>query len=256
MKLLTAGELGTHNNRSKMNQVFDPLNLLILAVAVVILLRLRSVLGTRTGHERRYDPYSATESTDQGRSAADKVIPLPGAKHTEAANVPGSTEPREPIWKDFAEEGSALAKGLDRIAAADQSFDVRAFLDGAKMAYEMIVTAFAEGDRKSLKPLLSRDVYDGFAEAISRREQAGETLETQLVGIDKADVVAANLHGRRANITVRFSSQMITATRNRDGEVIDGDPRSVRDVTDVWTFERDVTADNPNWRLIATEETA
>ena len=235
-----------------MNQVFDPLNLLILAVAVVILLRLRSVLGTRTGHERPYDPY-ATEASEKARRADGKVIPLPGSKPAE--DIYASDRATEPVWQGVAEEGSTLAKGLEKIARADKSFEVKDFLEGAKMAYEMIVTAFAQGDRKTLKPLLSKDVYEGFAEAIAEREKAGETIETQIVGIDKADIVGATLQGRRASITVKFQSQMITVKRNSDGGVIDGDERTVQPITDVWTFDRDVTSRDPNWRLVATEET-
>jgi predicted lipid-binding transport protein (Tim44 family) len=236
-----------------MNQVFDPLNLLILAVAVVILLRLRSVLGTRTGHERPYDPF-ATEAGEKGRRSADgKVIPLPGSKPAEEIHAVDSAN--DPVWQGVAEEGSTLAKGLEKVAKADESFDVPGFLEGAKMAYEMIVTAFAQGDRKTLKPLLSKDVYEGFAEAIAEREKAEETVETQIVGIDRAQITAATLHGRRASITVNFQSQMITVKRNSEGEVIDGNERAIQDITDVWTFDRDVTARDPNWRLVATEET-
>jgi predicted lipid-binding transport protein (Tim44 family) len=236
-----------------MNQVFDPLNLLILAVAVVILLRLRSVLGTRTGHERRYDPYSATEASEKARRADGKVIPLPGSKPAEEIYAADSAS--EPVWQGVAEEGSTLAKGLEKVARADRTFDVQGFLEGAKMAYEMIVTAFAQGDRKTLKPLLSKEVYEGFAEAIAEREKAEETIETQIVGIDGADITAASVHGRRASITVKFQSQMITLRRNSDGEVIEGDERTIQPITDVWTFDRDVTARDPNWRLVATEET-
>ncbi|HUE44878.1 MAG TPA: Tim44/TimA family putative adaptor protein [Aestuariivirgaceae bacterium] len=236
-----------------MNQVFDPLNLLILAVAVVILLRLRSVLGTRTGHERRYDPYSATEASEKARRADGKVIPLPGNKPAEEIHAADSAS--EPVWQGVAEEGSALAKSLEKVAKADKSFDVHSFLEGAKMAYEMIVTAFAQGNRKALKPLLSKDVYEGFAEAIAEREKAGETVDTQIVGIDKAEIVAASLHSRRASITVKFQSQMISVKRDSDGAVIDGDERAIQNITDVWSFDRDVTARDPNWRLVATEET-
>jgi predicted lipid-binding transport protein (Tim44 family) len=236
-----------------MNQVFDPLNLLILAVAVVILLRLRSVLGTRTGHERRYDPYSATEAAEKARRGEGKVIPLPGSKPAE--EIQASDSANQPVWQGVAEEGSNLAKSLEKLARADKSFEVQSFLEGAKMAYEMIVTAFAEGDRKSLKPLLSKDVYEGFAAAIAEREKAGETIDTQIVGIDKADIVAASVNGRRASITVKFQSQMITVKRDGEGAAIEGDERAIQNITDVWSFDRDVTARDPNWRLVATEET-
>jgi predicted lipid-binding transport protein (Tim44 family) len=242
-----------------MNQALDPLNLLILAVAVVVLWRLKSVLGTRTGYERRHDPYSAAEPSDKKPTLPtgdDKVIPMPGRKLPEHGRSAPAEEERAPVWRGVAEEGSSLAGELEKISQADREFSVQAFIEGAKIAYEMIVTAFAEGDRKALKPLLSREVFEGFDEAIATREEAGEALETKLVGIEKAELVAASLQGSRATATVRFLSQMISATRNRGGEVIDGDPQRIRDVTDVWTFERDLSSRDPNWWLIATEETA
>lgn len=241
-----------------MSSAFDPFNLLILAVAVVVLWRLRSVLGTRTGHERRYDPYSPAETAEKKPPLAggdDNVISMPSRKPSEPLSDAAEAE-RVPAWKGVAEPGTPLAEGLEKIAEADSEFEAAGFLEGAKGAYEMVVAAFAEGDRKTLKPLLSRDVYDGFSEAIGRREQAGETLDTKLVGIEKTELVDAELHGRRANVTVRFTSKMITATRDRQGEVIEGDATRIREVTDVWTFERDVTSRDPNWTLITTEETA
>jgi predicted lipid-binding transport protein (Tim44 family) len=194
-----------------------------------------------------------TEASEKARRADGKVIPVPGSKPAE--EIHAADRASEPVWQGVAEEGSTLAKGLEKVARADRTFEVKSFLEGAKMAYEMIVTAFAQGDRKTLKPLLSKDVYDGFATAIAEREKADETVETQIVGIDKADIMTASLHARRASITVRFQSQMITVRRNGDGEVIEGDERAIRDITDVWTFDRDVTARDPNWRLVATEET-
>jgi len=246
----------TNDNRS-MNGAFDPLNILILAVAVIVLWRLRSVLGTRTGHERRYDPFSPAEPTDKKPTLGqgeEKVIPMPGRKPASQPSEEGE-EPRT-VWKGVAEEGSNLAAGLSAIAAKDPGFNPSEFLEGAKVAYEMIVSSFAEGNRDALKPLLSSDVYEGFSDAIGRREQAGETLESKLVGIDKAEIVNASLSGKRAAVTVKFQSQTITSTRDRDGEVIDGDPTHIREMTDVWTFERDVTSSDPNWWLVATEETA
>jgi predicted lipid-binding transport protein (Tim44 family) len=152
-----------------------------------------------------------------------------------------------------AEAGSPLAAGLDALAAADREFDPAHFLTGARAAYEMIVTAYAEGDRRTLKNLLSREVYDGFESAIVEREKRGDTVESRFVGIDNATITAAELRGRVAQITVRFQSKLVSATRNKNGEVIDGNADKVTDVTDVWTFSRDLSLRDPNWKLLATE---
>ncbi len=117
----------------------------------------------------------------------------------------------------------------------------------------MIVGAFAAGDRKALKGLLSRDVYDGFEAAIRDREAKGETVENKFVSLDTADIIGAELRNNTAQVTVRFVSQLISATRDKAGNVIDGSPDKVTEVTDVWTFARDVTARDPNWKLVATE---
>jgi predicted lipid-binding transport protein (Tim44 family) len=245
-----------------MNEAFDPLNLLILAIAVVIFFRLRSVLGRRTGNERPpFDPFAARRSKNgeeakPGRpeEAPGNVITLPRDRNAEAK--PQDAEPPVPVWTGFAEEGSELAKGLERIAGADREFAPASFVAGAKLAYEMVIAAFAQGDKPALKNLLSREVYDGFAGAIDNRDKAGEKLESRFVGIDKADIVAADLTGRKAVVTVKFVSELISSTTNRAGEVIDGDPKQIREITDVWTFERDVGSRDPNWKLVATESPA
>ena len=238
-----------------MNQAFDPLNLLILAVAVVIFLRLRSVLGKRTGSERPpFDPYAGrpAEARTKGEESPGNVVTLPQANRM-AGKETAETLPPAPIWKGVAEEGSALARGLEKLAAGDDQFSVNAFLEGAKIAYETIIGAFTQGDRTALKNLLSRDVFDSFSRAIDEREKANETLEHKFVSIGKADLVAADLRGRRASLTVKFVSEMISATRNKNGEVVDGDPKQIRENTDMWTFERDVGSRDPNWKLVATE---
>ena len=117
----------------------------------------------------------------------------------------------------------------------------------------MVVTAFAEGDRKTLKQLLSRDVYDGFVSAISEREGRNQTIEFKFVGIDKAEITAAGVKGSTVQVTVRFLSKLVSATRDKSGTVVDGDPTHVGDVTDIWTFEREASARDPNWKLVATE---
>jgi predicted lipid-binding transport protein (Tim44 family) len=170
-----------------------------------------------------------------------------------APAAPPAPENAEERWKGIAEPGSPAAAGLDAIIAADPGFDAQHFLAGARAAYEMIVTAFAQGDRRTLKGLLSREVYEGFEAAIREREARGETVETRFISIDKADIAAAELRGRVAQVTVRFVSQLISVTRDRSGAVIEGTPDKVTDVTDVWTFARDVSSRDPNWKLVATE---
>ena len=230
--------------------MFDIYTIIFLALAIFIFLRLRSVLGQRTGRERPpYDPYSAR---DARAPANDKIVTLPSRK-PEAAAKP--TEPAEPVerWKGVVEEGSAVAAGLDAIADADKTFDAKHFIAGARSAYEMIVGAFAAGDRRTLKNLLSREVYEGFEAAIRDRENKGETVESRFVSLETADIIGAEQRGSSAQLTVRFVSQLITATRDKDGNVVDGNPDKVSDVTDIWTFSRDVSSRDPNWKLVGTE---
>ena len=234
-----------------MRDVFDIYTIIFLALAVFIFLRLRSVLGQRTGRERPpYDPYAAREPV---RPAADNVVALPN--RTPEAVAQSTAAPVEPVerWKGVAEAGSPIAKGLDAIAGAAPDFDAKHFLTGARAAYEMIVNAFAEGDRRVLKNLLSREVYDGFEAAITDREKRGDTVESRFVSIDKAEITAAEVRGRNVQLTVRFHSQLVSVTRDKGGNVIDGNADKVTDVTDVWTFARDVSSRDPNWKLVATE---
>jgi predicted lipid-binding transport protein (Tim44 family) len=230
--------------------LFDIYTIIFLALAVFIFLRLRSVLGQRTGRERPpYDPYSARDAMRP--SPGDKVVALPGR----APDTQKSSEPAEPVdrWKGVAEPGSALAAGLDAIAREDKTFDPKHFVTGARAAYDMIVTAYAAGDRRQLKNLLGKDVYDGFDAAIKDRETRGETVETRFVSIDGATLIGAEARGKTAQVTVRFQSQLVSVTRDKAGNVIDGNPDKVTDVTDVWTFARDVSSRDPNWKLVATE---
>lgn len=235
-----------------MQDVFDLYTIIFLALAVFIFLRLRSVLGQRTGRERPpYDPYSARDAV-RG-SAGDKVVTLPPRTIEQPPAKPA--EPVEPVdrWKGIAPAGSAVAAGLDAIVAADKTFDPRHFLTGARAAYEMIVVAFAQGDRRTLREWLSKEVYDSFDTVIREREGRGETAETRFVSLDATEVASADLRGRTAQVTVRFVSQLLTVTRDKSGNVTDGDAEKVVDVTDVWTFARDVTSRDPNWKLVATE---
>lgn len=235
-----------------MRDVFDIYTIIFLALAVFIFLRLRSVLGQRTGRERPpYDPFAGRDAVRS--PAGDKVVQLPTRNNPDAVRPADPAETPANRWQGVAEPGTPVALGLDAIAGADPGFDAKHFLTGARAAYEMVVTAFAEGDLRTLKNLLGREVYDGFEAAIRDRQAKGETVETRFVSIDKAEITGAELRGRNAQVTVRFVSQLISATRDKAGEVIEGSPEKVIDVTDVWTFARDLSTRDPNWKLVATE---
>jgi len=234
--------------------VLDIYTIIFLALAVFIFARLRSVLGQRTGRERPpYDPYSARDAA-KPVAGPDKALPLPDpAAEKSTGRKKDIDEPKADRWAGIAEAGTPLAVGLDAIFKAQPDFDVGHFLSGAKAAYEMIVTAFAEGDRKTLKNLLGKEVFDGFAQAIADRENRGETMESRFVAIEKTDITAAEVKGSTAQVTVRFVSQLVSVTRNSAGETVDGSPNGLTDVTDIWTFARDIGARDPNWKLVATE---
>jgi predicted lipid-binding transport protein (Tim44 family) len=207
------------------------------------------VLGRRTGNERPpFDPYSTKPAEKEAAAAPGNVVSLPRRR-------PGAEPERDYAAIDaFAKPGTDLNKGLRAIKDADPSFEPKGFVDGAKMAYEMIVLAYADGDRRTLKNLLSREVFDGFVTAISDRETRSEKVQSSFVGIDKADIVSAEAKGTEAFITLRIVSELISATRDKAGEVIDGDPETVAEVKDVWTFSRDMRSSDPNWKLVATAE--
>ena len=239
----------------------DVSTLLFLVLAVVIFLKLRSVLGRRTGHEQtRFERYKAQQEAAQrnGKLAGqDKVVTLPRREREELEPRP-VVEPQvradvEERVKGLAAGNAGIAKGLVDIVRADEAFDPDAFLKGARTAYELIVTAFAESNRKTLRSLLSREVYDGFAGAITDRESRGEQVDQSFVGIKAADIVEAELKSGMAQVTVKFVSELISATRDKGGEVIAGDPKRIKEVTDIWTFAREVASRDPNWKLIATQ---
>ena len=236
-----------------MSDIFDLTNILLLAVAVAIFLRLRSVLGRRTGDEQpRLDRYTPRDAAGPARDNRDSnVIPMPRAEMPPSGGQPSAASVEERLGT--LPEGSRARDPLREIAKADPSFDTSSFLKGAKVAYEAIVTAYASGDRETLRNLLSRDVFESFSSVISERESRGETNEFSFVGISSADIVDAHLADRVAHVTVRFVSELVTAVRDKAGNVIEGDIKAVRQVTDVWTFARNVTSPNPNWQLVATD---
>ena len=234
--------------------MLDIYTIIFLALAVFIFVRLRSVLGQRTGRERPpYDPYSRDTARPPQQPTSDKVVNLPERTPGPAVPAPANDEPPAYRWEGVAAEGSPAAAALDEIARVEPDFDARHFLTGARSAYEMIVTAFAAGDRRTLKDLLAKDVYDSFAAAITDRESRRETMESRFVSIEEAALEDVTVRGRTAQLTVRFVSKLISVTHGPDGAVVDGSPDTVADVTDVWTFARELGTRDPNWKLVATE---
>jgi predicted lipid-binding transport protein (Tim44 family) len=213
--------------------------LLIATVAGVILFRLYTVLGRRTGSERPpRDRFQRVGGTAEKPTTNDNVVSLPDRRQGvgEAAR-----QPEDP-----------LARALLDIKLADRNFDSEHFLSGARHAYELIVAAFAAGDRAVLQPLLSDEVFNAFDQDIRAREAKQEKVEFTFVGFREVKIADAALKGTLADVTVSFGAQFISATTDANGQVIEGDAKAVRNVTDLWTFERNTRASDPNWRLIAT----
>lgn len=206
-------------------------------VAAFLVLRLRSVLGRRTGNERRRDLYVRGQTPPADEVAAGKIVTL---AQRPAPLAPGAPPP------------NTVAGGIARITAADKGFEAAAFLDGARLAFEMIVSAFAKGDKAALRPLLSDDTYRSFAAAIDEREAAGETLETRIDKLKDIDIVEAGMDGPSARVTAKLVSDQINVLRAHDGSVVDGDPQNLIEKTDFWTFARDTRSNDPNWLLVAT----
>jgi predicted lipid-binding transport protein (Tim44 family) len=221
--------------------------IIFLVAAVFVFIQLRNVLGTRTGNERPRETFRRRQEDEAGETEGedDNVITLPGMGD-------GVTNSYREIDR-MAKPGTALNKGMRAVHDASGSFDPKEFLAGASMAYEMIVMAFADGDRQTLKNLLSADVYEGFESALDARAERGETVRTNFVGIENISYESVELRDHEAHITVNIVSQLITSTLDKDGEVIDGDTDAVVEVKDVWTFARDVRNSDPNWKLVATE---
>ena len=225
-----------------MGDGFQFLDIVLFAmVAAFLVLRLRSVLGKRTGHEQpRQDPMSqrSNEAEKDGN-----VIEMPNTRDEDgpAADPQGSLDPDEP-----------LVAGIADIRDADPSFNSAEFANGARGAFEMVVQGFAEGDTNSLQMLLADDVFDNFRTAIDEREEAEETLETTIIGIKVAEVIEAEMDSSNALVTVKFVSEQVNVTRDVEDRIIEGDPNQVTEITDIWTFSRDTKSRDPNWKLVET----
>lgn len=236
---------------------FDIYTIISIVICIVVIFQLRNVLGKRTGNERPpFDPYSARSESKAEKKAPDNVVALPNRRDAPEQVLNPHLEEKYDVTAvidRLAETGTALNDGLRRIVELDSNFDPDRFLEGARGAYEYIVSAFAAGDRKTLKNLLSSDVYEGFNTAISDREKRKETVDFSFVGINKAKIVSASAINRMARVQVSFKSELIQAIMDEQGRIIEGDPNAVEEVTDIWTFERDTASNDPNWKLVATE---
>ena len=209
---------------------------LLAMVALFVGLRLYSVLGRRTGHEQQPVIRPADPITD---AELPPTVPEPGAERADRAGL---------VYED------AAARGIKAIIAADSSFDVARFLEGAQAAYRMILEAFWKGDQETLADLVGDDVRASFAEAVAEREAAGHELDNRLIAIERAIIEGAELNGRTAEITVRFDADIAAVTRNAEGEVVAGSMTDAVATHDIWTFRRTLGSGDPNWILVETDE--
>ena len=222
------------------------LDILIMAgVAVFVLYRLYLVLGTKTGHERPPERLPDNKERKPSMPAGLGQAPVGGSDNV----IP---MPRQARAGSGAKVADAAHDGVAAITRVDPTFDPAKFIEGAKMAHEMIVDAFAAGDRQALRPLLADDVYQSFEGAIQAREAAGHRAEVTVVGAKPSEIVDAQMRQRIAEVTVKFVSEMVSVTRDAAGAIVDGAAGVVREVTDIWTFARDTRSHDPNWKLVAT----
>ena len=241
-------------------------------IAIFIILRLRGVLGRRTGQQRQRHPdrfaNTETEKTpeeSQGPATGeivqlpDRTRPVREAPHDVApediAPEPAPHPIRAARHEAAPEQDDAiggLRAGLEQIRRADHEFSPKRFVQGAQAAFEMVVDSFAKGDTATLRPLLGDDVYDEFAAAIRERMADGHLQETTIVALDAAEIISAEMRASTARVTVKFVSQQINVVRDKDGEEVGGDSSLIERVTDIWTFARNTRSSDPNWALIET----
>jgi predicted lipid-binding transport protein (Tim44 family) len=230
---------------------------LIALVAIFLVLRLRSVLGRRTGNERppSRDPFSQQPPNEQGqpgwRQQPGRTTDAPATSGT-VIDLPRPERPTPLPASGPLTVAPAAAGGIAAIQRVDRSFEPVTFLQGARDAFEMIVGAFARGDSAALRPLLDDELYGSFEKVILDRQAARETQQTTIIGFEACEMTDAQLRERQAICTVRFVTEQINVTRNAEGTIVDGNASEVTKVTDVWTFGRDAASSDPNWQLVAT----
>ena len=217
--------------------------LILAAIALFLLFRLRSVLGTKTGFE---------EQQHQRRAPAPEPAERPAPAPAPVADEGGVDRDSA----DAAEGDDRIAEILSTMRRAENGFSPTGFLQGARGAFEMILMAFEQGDVDTLRQYLAPDVFEGFNEAIEQRKQAGYTVDARFIGVREARIVDARFDPdtAEAEIAVRFKGELITVVRDGEHRVVEGDPNEIRRETDVWTFARRMGASDPNWLLVATGE--
>ena len=234
-----------------MDDFFDLPTLIVIAIAVFVLFRLRSVLGTRTGNER---PPIEKRNAETAK-VDDTVVPMrPRGAGNPDLNDDLRNRKVEAEIEQFAKGNAELAEGLKAVADVDPGFTPKSFLEGAKQAYEMVVTAYASGDRALLKNLLEKDVFEGFQSAIAEREKAGQTVDFTFVGLPKIEIADAEYDKKNVLITVRFHAEVASATRDKDGTLVDGNADQVQTISDEWTFARNPKSRDPNWKVVTTSQ--
>ena len=215
--------------------------IVILAMIAAFLgLRLYSVLGRRAEHEEESVPQRFEGPENQSPAAPGQAQPVSTAAAIRPAQLDGVMP--------------AVERGVREIASADSRFELGAFMEGARGAYEMVLEAFWTGDRDTLRDLCDEDVFEGFSAAIDAREEAGETLENSLIRVEETRIHSASLDGRIARVAVLFVADIAAVTRDKDGNVIAGSLDDAVESRDVWTFMRDVRSKDPNWILDETDE--
>ncbi len=209
--------------------------ILFAVVAAFLALRLYSVLGKRTGHEQ--------------------PLPKPAEERVALAAVPRTIDVTPEVRETGTRTIEAGAEtGLRAVIAADSSFDVAQFVENSKSAYRMILEAFWKGDEETLGWLVEDDVREGFVAAIAERREAGHVLENRLVVIDRALITDASMEGKIARITVRFDADIAAVTRDAEGNLIAGSMSDAVETHDSWTFARNLRSDDPNWKLVETDD--
>jgi len=212
------------------------IELLVLAgIAVFLILRLKSVLGTREGFEK--PPLSGSEP----RTPQRKFEVIDG-------------RPDDDIIA-YVDEGSPQALALAAMKRAEPSFHVAEFVQGARGAYEMILMGFETGELDGIQPFISDEIFQSFVDAVSAREDQGLTIEAEFIGVRETTIADASFDedSATADVTVRFVGELTSAVRNRAGEIVEGDPKAVKRQKDTWTFSRQMGRDDPNWILVATD---